>query len=94
MSWKKYFRVIKIVPGKVIFAKTGQTIDLSKENHELSKIKDLYENDFPYLELTRFGANEIYGTKTKVKSKDKVEIETKKKIKVKAKRKTKAKIKK
>lgn len=58
--WQKYFRVVKIKPGRVNTALLG-LIDLSDPNIALDKIVHLFENDFPYLEITNEGRHELYG---------------------------------
>jgi hypothetical protein len=60
--WKKYFKVIKIVPGRVIIPGHG-TVDFSREDLPLELIKELYENDFPYLEITDQGKEIVYNIK-------------------------------
>ncbi len=58
--WKKYFKVIKIIPGKVVTPLFG-VIDFSSDNIPLEKIIALFESDFPYLQLTPEGEQAIYG---------------------------------
>jgi hypothetical protein len=58
--WKKYFRVIKIVPGKVVTPLFGE-LDFSRDNIPLEKIIALFENNFPYLQLTPEGEQTLYG---------------------------------
>jgi hypothetical protein len=59
--WKKYFKFIKLKPGRVVTALLGE-IDFSRDDIPLEKIKMLYEKDFPYLELTKEGEKELYGS--------------------------------
>lgn len=61
MNWQKYFNLKKIKPGIVITRLHG-TIDFSNPNIPLEKMIDLFENDSPYLELTPYGEQQIYGT--------------------------------
>ena len=58
--WQKYFQVVKIKPGRVDTALLG-IIDLRQPNIPLEKIIKLYESDFPYLEITDLGKQEVYG---------------------------------
>ena len=58
--WKRYFKFVKLRPGRVVTALFGE-IDFSSDNIALEKIKELYEADFPYLEITEEGQAELYG---------------------------------
>ena len=58
--WKNYFTFIKLRPGRVVTYLLGE-IDFSRDDIPLESIKLLYENDFPYLELTELGKTELYG---------------------------------
>ncbi len=58
--WMEYFKVVKIKPGRVNTALFG-LIDFSNPNIPLEKITELYENGFPYLEITQRGKEIIYG---------------------------------
>jgi len=60
--WKQYFKFVKHKPGKVITSKFGE-IDFSADTIGIEIIKSLYENGFPYLEITQEGKAEIYGFK-------------------------------
>jgi len=62
--WKNYFKMIKLVPGRVVVPGHG-TIDFSRDDLPVEIIQKLYEEDFPYLELTPEGKKEIYGIKEK-----------------------------
>lgn len=57
--WQKYFKVINIVPGRVVVPGHG-TIDFSRSDLPLEMVKELYENDFPYLDITEEGKEVIY----------------------------------
>jgi len=73
MSWKKYFKVIKVEPGIVIWAKANRKIDLKNESFSPEDMLKLYEEDFPYLELTEAGKNKFFPKGTnKETMKDKV----------------------
>jgi len=58
--WQEYFRFVKLKPGKVFTALLGE-IDFRSDSIPLEKIKQLYDNDFPYLEITEEGKSELYG---------------------------------
>lgn len=58
--WQRYFKFIKLVPGRVDTALLGM-IDFSNPNIPVEKIQKLYESDFPYLELTPEGKKYLYG---------------------------------
>ena len=58
--WQRYFKFIKLVPGRVDTALLG-IIDFSNPNIPVEKIQKLYESDFPYLELTPEGKKYLYG---------------------------------
>ena len=64
--WKKYFKVIKIIPGEVVVPGYGK-MDFSKDNISVEVCRDLIENDFPYLAITAEGRDFLYGTTAKVK---------------------------
>jgi hypothetical protein len=64
--WRKYFKVIKIVPGVVIVPGHGR-IDFSKDNISVEVCKNLFESDFPYLAITAEGRDFLYGTAIKDK---------------------------
>ncbi|MGE4568032.1 MAG: hypothetical protein AB7C90_02480 [Bacteroidales bacterium] len=57
--WKKYFKVIKIVPGPVIIPGRGK-IDFASDALSVDLVKSLFENDCPYLEITPHGLKELY----------------------------------
>lgn len=58
--WKRYFKFVKLKPGKVVTALFGE-IDFSADNIGIEIIKALYENGIPYLEITEVGRAELYG---------------------------------
>ena len=60
--WKPYFKFVKLRPGRVITALFGE-LDFSSDAIPLETIKSLYESDFPYLEITEAGKQELYGIK-------------------------------
>ena len=57
--WTKYFNFIKLRRGRVIVPFHGE-IDFSRDDIPLEICKELYENGFPYLELTELGKQELY----------------------------------
>jgi hypothetical protein len=58
--WTKYFKVVKIRRGRVITPRHGE-IDFSRDNIPVEICQQLYEEDFPYLEITEEGKKELYG---------------------------------
>ena len=62
--WKKYFKVVKLVPGEVVVPGYG-TIDFSKDNISVEVCCKLFESDFPYLAITEEGKNFLYGEAVK-----------------------------
>lgn len=58
--WKKYFKVVNIVPGPVIIYDFG-TVDFSSDNLSVELCKQLYENDCRYLQITDEGKKALYG---------------------------------
>ncbi len=57
--WRRYFK-LKLVPGVVITQKFGR-IDFKNEKIDIEILRELYEDDFPYLELTEYGKHRLYG---------------------------------
>lgn len=62
--WKKYFKVVKLVPGEVVVPGYG-IIDFSKDNISVEVCQNLIESDFPYLAITEEGKNFLYGEPVK-----------------------------
>lgn len=58
--WKKYFRVVKLVPGEVVVPGYGK-LDFSKDNISVEVCRELFESDFPYLAITEEGKDFLYG---------------------------------
>ena len=58
--WKDYFKLIRLKPGKVITFLCGE-VDFSKPNLSLEVLMKLWESDFPYLQITVLGKQELYG---------------------------------
>ena len=57
--WKRYFKFVKLKPGRVITTLYGE-IDFSADNIGIGIIQALYEDGFPYLEITDEGKAELY----------------------------------
>lgn len=57
--WKKYFR-FKLTPGIVITRQYGR-VDFRRDDIPVHYLQRLYEEDFPYLEITDDGMRELYG---------------------------------
>ena len=60
--WQAYFKVIGIQPGRVVTPRHG-CLDFSSQDLPVETLKELYEEGFPYLKITRKGRKELYGTK-------------------------------
>jgi len=73
--WQEYFRFVKLKPGKVFTALLGE-IDFSSDSIPLEKIKQLYESNFPYLEITEEGKKRFGGS-------DELAIKAEKKVSLK-----------
>ena len=58
--WNKYFKVVTIVPGPVIIPGHGK-IDLSRTDLDVQLIKQLYEKDCHYFQITPLGLAKFYG---------------------------------
>jgi len=65
--WKSYFKFVKLKPGRVVTTQFGE-IDFSADSIGIEIIKALYENGFPYLEITAEGKAELYGTISKMEN--------------------------
>ena len=63
------FKFIKLKPGKVVTTQFGE-IDFNADTIGIEIIKTLYENGFPYLEITAVGKAELYGAVSKMESAD------------------------
>lgn len=62
--WRKYFKLIKLVPGKVIVQGYG-TIDFSGDV-PVELCQQLWENDFEFLQITEEGKRVLYGVKNHI----------------------------
>jgi hypothetical protein len=58
--WRRYFKLVKLVPGKVIVQGYG-TLDFSRDDVPVEVCKALYEADFEFLEITEEGKAALYG---------------------------------
>lgn len=59
--WRRYFKLVGLVPGKVI-TQTHGAIDFSGDV-PVETCKELFELDFPYLDITSEGKEKLYGIK-------------------------------
>jgi hypothetical protein len=57
--WTEYFNFIKLRRGRVIVPVHGE-IDFSRDDIPLEICKELFDQGFPYLELTELGKRELY----------------------------------
>lgn len=57
--WRRYFKLVKLVPGKVIVQWHG-TIDFAGDV-PVDLCQKLYEEDFEFLEITEEGKRDLYG---------------------------------
>jgi hypothetical protein len=73
--WKKYFKVVKLVPGEVVVPGFG-TIDFSKDNISVEVCQNLVESDFPYLAITKEGKDFLYGEPVKATVSKKVKLKS------------------
>lgn len=58
--WKKYFKVVKVRPGRILTPGHGE-IDFSRDDVAVDVCIELFEKDFPYLEITDEGKRFLYG---------------------------------
>lgn len=58
--WRKYFKVVKVVPGRIKTPRHG-IIDLSRDDLNVATLKELFEEDWPYIQITSEGMIELYG---------------------------------
>ncbi|TSA37098.1 MAG: hypothetical protein D4R64_06180 [Porphyromonadaceae bacterium] len=59
MTWKDYFTLIKVQPGRIVTPRFG-TLDFSDPNLPVEKVQALFEDDFPYLQITSLGLETLY----------------------------------
>lgn len=63
--WTNYFKVIRIRPGRIVVSGHG-LVDFSNPRLPVEFIQGLYERDFPYLQVTEQGRQDLYGLKKPV----------------------------
>jgi len=54
VTWTAYFTLIKVLPGRIVTPRFG-TLDFSDPKLPVEKVKALFDDGFPYLELTTLG---------------------------------------
>ena len=59
MIWTDYFTLIKVLPGRIVTPRFG-TLDFSDPNLPVDKLQALFEDDFPYLQITPLGMEAVY----------------------------------
>jgi hypothetical protein len=59
MIWTDYFTLIKVLPGRIVTPRFG-TLDFSDPSLSVEKLKALFEDDFPYLQITPLGMEALY----------------------------------
>jgi hypothetical protein len=69
--WKQYFKLKKIKPGRIMVYGFG-TIDFSNEDLPVELVHSIYQQNFPFLELTDKGQEKFYPEKTKPPNKTEV----------------------
>jgi hypothetical protein len=57
--WSDYFNLIKVLPGRIVTPRFG-TLDFMDPNLPVEKVRALYEDGFPYLELTALGKDALH----------------------------------
>ena len=60
--WKKYFKIIGIKPGVIIYPRPFGRIDFSQDTIDINLLKELVEDDrnLPYLVMTDEGIDHFY----------------------------------
>ncbi|TSA33874.1 MAG: hypothetical protein D4R64_13190 [Porphyromonadaceae bacterium] len=59
MIWTDYFNLIKVLPGRIVTPRFG-SLDFGDPSLPVEKIRALFEDGFPYLELTPLGKEALY----------------------------------
>jgi len=59
MIWTDYFTLIKVQPGRIVTPRFG-TLDFSDPGLPVEKLQALFEDDFPYLQITPLGMDTLY----------------------------------
>ena len=65
--WQDYFTLVKLVPGKVSVYKHG-VIDFRNTKIPVPLCKKLFDEGFPYLELTKKGKQKFFPEPRKKKN--------------------------
>ena len=60
MTWRRFFSVKGIQPGEIISPRHG-SIDFRRDDLDPDFLLKLWEEDFPYLELTQEGERHFFG---------------------------------
>ena len=59
MIWPDCFKLIKVLPGRIVTPRFG-TLDFSDPNLPVEKVQAMFEDDFPYLQITPLGMDAHY----------------------------------
>lgn len=59
MIWTDYFTLKKVLPGRIVTPRFG-TLDFSDPGLSVEKLQALFEDDFPYLQITPLGLETLY----------------------------------
>lgn len=59
MTWTDYFTLKKVQPGRIVTPRFG-TMDFSDPLLPVEKVQALFEDDFPYLQITPLGLETLY----------------------------------
>ena len=62
--WTEYFKMIKVHRGRIVTQSHGE-IDFNRNDILMETCKELFDQGFPYLELTELGKKELYGIEEK-----------------------------
>jgi len=57
--WNDYFTLINVLPGRIVTPRFG-TLDFSDPSLPVEKVQALFEDDFPYLQITPLGMETLY----------------------------------
>ena len=58
--WTDYFKMNKIQRGRIVTSSHGE-LDFSRDDIPVEICKELFEQDFPFLDLTPLGRQFLYG---------------------------------
>ncbi len=59
MIWSECFKLIKVKPGRIVTLRFGP-LDFADPGLPIDKCQALFEDDFPYLEITKAGMDALY----------------------------------